>query len=102
MGQTSFPQAVLVPPPPSHFTVRRRLRLNSTEDRDALVRERLSRIAEELRELRDEMPSDLIAQVAIASAMAFVQLLLDHHFAEERPTDRVARPLGIVPPPEAP
>lgn len=48
------------------------------------------------------MPSDLGAQVAIASAMAFVQLVLDRHLAEERPTDRVARPLGIVPPPEAP
>ncbi|MEX1244984.1 MAG: hypothetical protein WEB59_05600 [Thermoanaerobaculia bacterium] len=82
--------------------VGRSLRLNSTEDRDALVRERLSRIAEELREVLDEMPSDLRAQVAIASAMAFVQLVLDRHLAEERPTDRVARPLGIVPPPEAP
>lgn len=78
------------------------LRLASSEDGQAFIRERLAHIAAELREVLDDMPSDLRAQVAIASAMIFVQLVLDHHLTEERPTDRVARPLGIVPPPEAP
>ncbi len=75
-------------------------RLKSTENGEALVRRRLARIAADLKEALEELPSDLRAQVAIGSAIAFVELVLDNHLGDEKATDPPSRPMGIAPPAE--
>jgi hypothetical protein len=76
------------------------LRLESTENREAAVRETLSRITAELRQALDDLPSDLQAQVAIWSAIAFVNLVLDHHLAAGCRAAATLGPIRIVPPPQ--
>jgi hypothetical protein len=69
----------------------RLLPLKGHDDR-RITRERLGRAMSELEQASDDLRADQRAQAAISSAIAFVQLVLEHHLDGKGPRAAKRRP----------